>query len=110
MIDHQLQRSNRIFQAIKDFEKLFPEEFEKTNIRKCGHCNGVGFSDSSLQQQCTNCGGMGYVGYKKLMGEFVCRACNGYGCTFCEKKGTVDWISHARGSDMFPDPKRRRAQ
>ena len=100
MDDIQRQdRSNKIFKTIQDFEFLFPAEFEKCGIKKCGHCNAKGFTDNGLQNHCLNCGGMGYVGFKKLRGEFVCRTCNGYGCSRCDYKGTVDWIVHARNSD-----------
>lgn len=93
-------RSNRIFKVIKDFEILFPDEFEKCGITKCGHCNGTGLSSSyNVHSLCSNCGGMGYIGFKKLNGEFVCRTCNGYGCYKCNNKGTVDWITHANGRD-----------
>jgi len=96
----QLQtRSNKIFRIINDFANLFPDEFEKCDIKKCGHCNAVGFTDASLQNFCSNCGGMGYVGFEKLYGEFVCRGCNGYGCGKCEEKGVVDWVTHARCTD-----------
>jgi len=92
-------RSNKIFEAIKDFETLFPEEFEKCDIKQCGHCT-AGFIDHSMVKMCTNCGGMGYVGFTKIKGEFVCRACNGYGCGHCNQSGIVDWITHANGSDI----------
>lgn len=110
IVDHSssaMQRANKIFKTIKDFESLFPEEFEKTSIRQCGHCNGTGFSDKSLQNQCSNCGGMGYVGFKKIYGAHVCRACNAYGCTYCNNEGVVDWVTHATGADVIVDPKRR---
>jgi len=107
MDDLQLQqRSNKIFQTIQDFERLFPDEFEKCKISKCGHCNGTGFKDMTMQSHCSNCGGMAYIGFEKFYGEFICRSCNGYGCRMCENKGTVDWVEHARGSDIMPPPKR----
>lgn len=92
-------RSNKIFKVIKDFQYLFPDEFEKCGIVSCGHCNGTGLTKADLQTLCTNCGGMCYVGFKKLCGNFVCRTCNGYGCYKCNNKGTVDWITHANGRD-----------
>ena len=98
------QRSNGIFKAIQSFERLFPDEFETCGIYKCGHCNATGISNKHSLGHCSNCGGMGYVGFKKLYGEHICRSCNGYGCGRCNDSGTVDWISHANGSDMTKGP------
>lgn len=95
-------RSNKIFKTIQDFEFLFAEEFEKCGINKCGHCNATGFTDKHMTSQCSNCGGMGYIGFEKLRGEFVCRTCNGYGCIICDYKGTVDWVTHATNFDAPP--------
>lgn len=94
-------RANRIFQVIKDFASLFPEEFEKCDIKKCGHCGGTGLKDIHHNIFCDFCGGMGYIGFKKIRGNFVCRACNGYGCRRCNHDGTVDWITHANGGDTI---------
>ena len=102
----QQARSNKIFRIINDFMNLFPEEFEKCDIEKCESCKATGFTDQSLQRQCMSCGGMGFVGYEKLYGEFVCRMCNGYGCGSCKNTGVVDWVTHARGSEIT---KRRRS-
>ncbi len=96
----QQTRSNRIFTVIKNFEILFPDEFEKCGIEKCGHCNATGILNKSSMVICNYCGGMGYRGFEKLDGEFVCRTCNGYGCDSCNKIGTVDWVKHANGSDI----------
>jgi len=108
MIDSEQKqtRSNKIFQTIKDFDHYFHEEFEKCGIKKCGHCT-AGFRDLSLQFHCSDCGGMGYVGFKRLHGEYVCRTCNGYGCSLCDNRGTVDWVRHARSGDILPEPKQR---
>ncbi len=102
MDDLQLQiRANKIFQVIKDFEHLFPDEFKVCGIYRCGHCDGTGLGNKhDMTNQCSNCGGMGYVGFERIRGEFICRACNGYGCAVCHKAGTIDWISHARGNDL----------
>ncbi len=97
-VDQQI-RANKIFQVIKDFSLYFPEEFEKCDIKLCGHC-GNGFTDKHLNDLCTRCGGIGYVGFVSIMGEFICRTCNGYGCDECDRYGIVDWIKHARGTDI----------
>jgi len=109
MDEHRLQsRSNHIFKTIQTFERLFPDEFEKCGIKQCGHCNATGISNKHSLEHCSNCGGMGYVGYEKLHGEHVCRSCNGYGCGMCNYNGTVDWVTHARSSDIIPGPEMRR--
>jgi DnaJ-class molecular chaperone len=105
MIEKQIlentNRVNKIFQTIKEFENLFPEELEKCDLKKCGHCGGTGLRDKQQTILCDFCGGIGYKGFIKIEGHFVCRACNGYGCSRCNQKGTVDWITHARGRDTL---------
>lgn len=103
MIDsyQQLTRSNRIYTIIKNFETTFPDEFEKCGIKKCGHCGNSGFSNVHQMNPCAHCGGMGYFGFEKIEGEFVCRSCNGFGCRKCNQSGTVDWVTHASGSDIL---------
>ncbi len=93
-------RSNRIFTVIRNFETIFPDEFEKCGIKKCGHCEATGFSNKSAMFMCNWCGGMGYKGFEKIDGEFICRTCNGYGCDNCSEMGTVDWVKHANGRDI----------
>jgi len=103
--DGQMVRSNAIFQIINKFHEMCPEEFAKTGIHSCGHCRN-GIRDKHILDFCSNCGGIGYVGFKKLYGQHVCRSCNGSGCIKCDKKGIVDWITHARGGDLYKDKKR----
>jgi len=98
-IDKQT-RANRIFKIIKDFENLFPDEFRKCGINKCGHCEGTGIGNKHSMSLCTYCGGMGYRGFEKIGDEFICRGCNAYGCPKCNQTGIVDWCSHARGNDL----------
>ena len=98
--DIQLQtRANKIFVTIQGFARLFPDEFEKCGIYACGPCDGTGLGNKHSMSQCNHCGGIGYKGYEKLYGEYVCRTCNGYGCDRCDRSGTVDWVKHAIGSD-----------
>jgi len=99
-IDREV-RANKIFKTIRDFETLFPEELRKCDINQCGHCGGTGMKDKHQMTYCTYCGGVGYKGFERLVGEFICRACNGSGCRSCKDKGTVDWITHANGSDTM---------
>jgi len=101
----QQQRSNKIFKTIRDFETLFPDEFRKCDIKSCGHCGGTGLKNKNPMNFCEYCGGIGYKGFEKIVGEFVCRTCNGSGCQKCENKGLVDWITHANGSDTWKGEK-----
>ena len=94
------QRIHGIIKAIKKFESLFPEEFRKCDINRCGHCDGTGLEDKHQMIWCGWCWGVGYKGFKKIEGESICRTCNSYGCMKCEFKGTVDWIAYAIGSDI----------
>lgn len=95
------KRVNKFFEVIRNFETLFPEEFEKCDIKKCGHCGATGLKDKHYTKFCDFCGGVGYTGFKKIRGDFVCRACNGYGCGRCNHNGIVDWITHANGGDTI---------
>lgn len=94
-------RANKIFETIHNFERFFPDEFEKCEIKKCGHCNGTGIANRHSLECCMYCGGIGYKGFEKIEGEFVCRTCNGYGCSVCSNRGVVDWITHANGGDLI---------
>ena len=102
-MDSNIQRTNKIFNVIKSFENLFREEFEKCDIKKCGHCKGTGLRSPHdvSGDHCSICGGMGYKGFKKLAGQHVCRTCNGGGCHLCNFKGTVDWTTYATGRDII---------
>jgi DnaJ-class molecular chaperone len=97
----QETRSNKIFKVIKEFERMFPEELRKCDINQCGHCSGTGYNDKHQLDFCDWCGGMGYKGFKKIQGEFVCRTCNGCGCRRCDNNGIVDWVTHANGRDII---------
>lgn len=99
----QIERANRIFKILKEFSDMFPDEFEKCDIKKCGHCNNTGLQNKQTSLICDNCGGMGFVGFKKLYGKYVCRSCNAYGCDKCEYKGIVDWVDHVRGNDLWKE-------
>ncbi len=90
---------NSIFIVIKNFEEMFYDEFQKCDIKRCGHCNGVGVNKHSLEF-CSYCGGIGYKGFKKLNGKFICRACNASGCRICKNTGIVDWTTYITGRDL----------
>lgn len=92
--------ANKLHSIIKQFEHYFPEEFSKTDIHKCGHCNATGLKDKQTLEFCDYCGGTGYVGYEKITRSYTCRGCNGAGCNHCNQTGMTDWISHANGRDI----------
>ena len=94
-------RSNKIFKIIRDFARMFPEEFIKCDIKECEHCVGTGYNSRTQLDFCDWCGGVGYKGFKSLEGQFICRTCNAVGCRRCENKGIVDWITHANGADIM---------
>jgi RecJ-like exonuclease len=100
------QQTNIIFKTIKNFENMFFDEFQKCGILRCVNCKGTGFNNRYQMTFCNFCGGVGYIGFEKLVGEFVCRTCNGGGCRKCNYKGTVDWITHANGRDIIGVDKR----
>ena len=41
----QRDNANKLHSIIKQFEHYFPEEFQKTDIHKCGHCNSTGLKN-----------------------------------------------------------------
>ena len=96
--------ANKIHKTIKDFKRIFPEEFIKTDIKSCGHCNATGLKDKHQMYFCDNCGGTGFVGYEKIEKSYTCRHCNGSGCDVCNYNGMVDWIIHANGRDIRKVP------
>jgi len=102
MSNQEISRNaNILHNVLKQFEFYFPEEFEKTDISRCGHCNATGLKDKHQMFFCTNCGGTGYVGYDKIQKSYVCRKCNGAGCGKCKHTGMVDWVTHAVGGDLW---------
>jgi len=106
--DHRTyNESNRIHNIIKQFIYFFPREFEKCDIKICGHCGGKGFTEKSkyeiyldgLGKVCDKCDGVGYRGYTFFIEGKTC-ACNGTGCDVCKYNGWLDWISAARVKGM----------
>lgn len=103
-MEESLFRSNYLFKTIRNFQDLFPDEFAKCDIKPCGHCNGTGIVNKASLEMCNVCGGIGYRGFVKIRDQFVCRSCNGSGCSKCMDAGVVDWVSHANGKDMPEKP------
>lgn len=102
-ITRQTIISNRIHKVIKEFEHMFPDQFEKTDIKKCHKCTG-GFKDITIGFEidtniCEQCRGLGYYGFDKMYNEIVCRNCLGSGCRYCEDGLIIDWIDKV----MRPD-------
>ncbi len=96
----QTQKSNKILITIKNFELMFYEEFQKCGIKRCGYCRATGLiKPSDLNTFCTECYGIGYVGYTKIFDGYVCKKCHGCGCWECEERGWVDWITNAMGRE-----------
>ena len=95
----EIEKANKLHQVIKTFGEYFPEEFKKCDIKLCDDCEGKGFLASQtygtyfagLGGVCQKCNGVGFIGFKFLMHERVCK-CNGVGCEICNQRGTVDWI------------------
>lgn len=95
-------RINVMFKTIRKFETFFLEEFKKCDIKRCGHCGGTGLKNNyDMDNYCNYCGGVGYKGFKKLNNKFICRNCNGGGCSCCDKEGVVDWVDHLTSKDIL---------
>ena len=98
---NRAQNANKIHTTIKNFEWMFPYEFEKCAIKQCSKCGKSGLTNKyDMIDYCSNCHGVGYIGFEKIYGEHICRGCNAVGCEKCEGEGIVDWITHAMGSDI----------
>lgn len=99
----KLERSNKIHTVIKNFEHMFPDQFEKTDIQKCNECQG-GFRDITIgfeveSNVCKNCRGLAYYGFDTMYTDIVCKNCNGVGCRFCDNGLIINWLDKV----MRPD-------
>jgi hypothetical protein len=101
----RMQISNKIHTVIKNFEHMFPDQFEKTDIKKCDKCQGgfrnitIGFEVES--NVCEKCRGLAYYGFDKMYTEIVCQYCLGTGCEYCDGGLIIDWLDKV----MRPDKK-----
>jgi hypothetical protein len=97
---------DKIHTILTNFAFYFPEEFEKTSIKVCEKCDGSGLPCKKLAERgaitfwqpgtiCDKCGGFGYK-FSEINGQYICKKCNGVGCSKCNY-GFTDWISHAMG-------------
>ena len=93
--------------TIRFFQEMFPIEFEKTSIKKCSKCLGIGFKEDRGQYDfngsyCSECKGIGYLGYTRMLHEdnVVCVNCNGVGCDICKYEGIFDWVNSVMRPDL----------
>lgn len=105
MWEIKLARSNKIHTVIKNFEHMFPDQFEKTDIKKCDKCQG-GFINITVGYEvesniCKQCRGLAYYGFDLIYTDIVCKNCNGVGCRFCDNGLITDWLDKV----MRPDKK-----
>ena len=99
----KMTKSNKIHSIIKNFEHMFPDQFEKTDIKKCDKCQG-GFRDITVGYEvesniCKNCRGLGYYDFDMMYTDIVCKACYGVGCRYCDDGLILDWMDKV----MRPD-------
>ncbi len=96
--------SNLRIKVAMTYEEVLSGVNKKIKVKKqktCDNCSGSGAKDSSSVQQCTGCGGSGYVRQIKstFLGQMQttvpCPTCNGTGqkvtanCTGCRGEGRV---------------------
>ena len=101
----EMIRSNTIYNYLKNQSIEFLEEH---NLSYCKACNGRGIMITQTNMWngtdfCEECKGFGFQGLDFLNGFqisdslYICKNCDGLGCSKCNEKGVVDWISHAMG-------------
>jgi DnaJ-class molecular chaperone len=107
-----LSDGNQLHTIFKKFEADHPNKFKLTGINRCGHCNGTGLKSQNLELACTECVGVGYVGFKELNEESICPDCNSTGkklemnnhvsdCKTCDGCGKLDWVDAViKGIDL----------
>jgi hypothetical protein len=100
---YRMKISNKIHTVIKNFEHMFPDQFEKTEIKKCNKCIG-GFKDITIGFEledniCQQCRGLAYYGFDKMYDDIVCKNCLGTGCRYCDNGLITDWLDKV----MRPD-------
>lgn len=103
-------KSNRIHLVIKEFETMFPDQFEKTDIKKCDKCQG-GFKRIEAGYEvksniCEKCKGLGYYGFDTIYTEIVCMMCHGAGCQYCDNGLVTNWLDKVMRPDKVAAQKR----
>ena len=43
MNERRLIKANELHTTIRFFHEMFPDQLEKTDIKICSHCSGIGF-------------------------------------------------------------------
>lgn len=109
-VTRRMQTSNKIFTIIRNFEHMFPDQFEKTDIKKCDKCQG-GFRNITVGYEvesniCDNCRGLGYYGFDRMYTDIVCKNCYGTGCHICDNGLITDWLDKI----MRPDKQARKKE
>lgn len=102
--ENEMRFRDKIHVILSNFELYFPNELEKTEIKKCVTCDGSGLpckkgADITYWVPgtcCIDCGGYGYK-FREIGAQYVCQKCNGGGCGRCKGSGLVDWITNAMG-------------
>jgi DnaJ-class molecular chaperone len=98
-----LFNTNDLHSTLKQMEAIAPDDFKSAGITHCGHCDGTGLKNRSINDACRNCNGVGYKDFKNLKEGTICPDCNATGyklmyennvidCPTCEGSGYLDWI------------------
>jgi DnaJ-class molecular chaperone len=98
-----LADGNKLHSTFKQLEAKSPTEFKKAGMNRCGHCNATGLSLQNQEVACTQCIGVGFIGFKTIEEETIFPDCNASGkalgyensifdCKTCEGSGMLDWI------------------
>jgi len=107
LTQQQRNRANRFHSFLKKQNLAY---FIETGITTCNDCYATGLrATKSLSGDfswdttsfCDICNGIGYMGLAGGMQidllNYICKHCEGIGCSKCDQKGIVDWVSHAMG-------------
>lgn len=94
------------------FKKMHFQDLAKNKIFTCNTCKGTGLSGLYFGKHgnsigwdcksfCPDCKGVGYKGNvhrRQISNEIIlCKYCYGGGCSNCNHKGTVDWVTYLMG-------------
>ena len=107
LTQEQINRANTFHDFLR---KQSLEYFIETGITTCSPCGATGLKASKIPggdytwdtaSFCDECNG---IGYKGLAGgiqvdliHFICKKCDGIGCSKCDQMGIVDWVTNIMG-------------